>query len=111
MQSPFGGNEKVVLVPAIRTDGDRVPLLVASAQVDLGYVLLGLPPSVVKQVNGAAETVDALIDHPLVRAVSFVGSTLVARYVYARGSVNGKRVQAQGGRSTRSSYCRMPTWR
>jgi len=58
---------------------------------------LGLPPGVVNLVNGAAQAVDALLDHPLVRAASFVGSTPVARHVYARGSANGKRVQAQGG--------------
>jgi malonate-semialdehyde dehydrogenase (acetylating)/methylmalonate-semialdehyde dehydrogenase len=41
--------------------------------------------------------VDALLDHPNVRAISFVGSTPVAKYIYARGSANGKRVQCQGG--------------
>jgi malonate-semialdehyde dehydrogenase (acetylating)/methylmalonate-semialdehyde dehydrogenase len=58
---------------------------------------LGIPPGVVNLVNGAADAVNALLDHPLVRAVSFVGSTAVARHVYARGSASGKRVQAQGG--------------
>ncbi|MDQ7842603.1 MAG: CoA-acylating methylmalonate-semialdehyde dehydrogenase [Armatimonadota bacterium] len=57
----------------------------------------GLPPGVVNVVNGAAETVDALCDHPLVRAVSFVGSTPVARHVYARAAAAGKRAQCQGG--------------
>jgi malonate-semialdehyde dehydrogenase (acetylating)/methylmalonate-semialdehyde dehydrogenase len=58
---------------------------------------LGLPPGVLNMVNGGKAAVDALLDHPAVRAISFVGSTPVARYVYARGSSNGKRVQAQGG--------------
>lgn len=58
---------------------------------------LGLPPGVLNMVNGGKAAVDALLDHPSVRAISFVGSTPVARYVYARGSSSGKRVQAQGG--------------
>ena len=57
----------------------------------------GFPPGVINLVNGAAETVNALLDHPQVKAVSFVGSTPVARHVYARAAQNGKRVQAQGG--------------
>lgn len=57
----------------------------------------GFPPGVVNLVNGGAETVNALLDHPLVAAVSFVGSTPVARHIYARAAANGKRVQAQGG--------------
>jgi len=58
---------------------------------------LGLPPGVLSLVNGGKPAVDALLDHPAVRAISFVGSTPVARHVYSRGSANGKRVQAQGG--------------
>ena len=57
----------------------------------------GFPQGVVNLVNGAAETVNALLDHPTVQAISFVGSTPVAKHVYSRGSANGKRVQAQGG--------------
>jgi len=57
----------------------------------------GLPKGVINLVNGGKDAVDALLDHPLVRAISFVGSTPTARYVYGRGSSNGKRVQAQGG--------------
>ena len=55
------------------------------------------PKGVVNMVNGAKEAVDAILDHPAIRAISFVGSTPVAKYVYGRGSTNGKRVQAQGG--------------
>jgi malonate-semialdehyde dehydrogenase (acetylating)/methylmalonate-semialdehyde dehydrogenase len=57
----------------------------------------GFPPGVVNLINGGADTVNALLDHPLIGAVSFVGSTPVARHIYARASANGKRVQAQGG--------------
>jgi malonate-semialdehyde dehydrogenase (acetylating)/methylmalonate-semialdehyde dehydrogenase len=57
----------------------------------------GLPKGVFNLVNGARETVDALIDHPTVKAISLVGSTPVARHVYARAAANGKRAQCQGG--------------
>ena len=57
----------------------------------------GLPKGVVNLVNGAKPVVDALIDHPKVRAISFVGSTPVARYIYARSGEKGKRAQCQGG--------------
>ncbi len=57
----------------------------------------GFPKGVINLVNGSRETVDALLDHPDVRAVSFVGSTAVARQVYARATANGKRAQCQGG--------------
>lgn len=58
---------------------------------------IGLPQGVVSLVHGGKETVDALLDHPTVKAISFVGSTQIAKYVYSRGAANGKRVQAQGG--------------
>jgi malonate-semialdehyde dehydrogenase (acetylating)/methylmalonate-semialdehyde dehydrogenase len=57
----------------------------------------GLPPGVVGLVNGDKRAVDALLDPPQVRAISFVGSSPVARYIYARGAEQGKRVQCQGG--------------
>jgi malonate-semialdehyde dehydrogenase (acetylating) / methylmalonate-semialdehyde dehydrogenase len=57
----------------------------------------GFPAGVVSLVNGGKAAVDALLDHPLVRAVSFVGSTPIAKYVYARATANGKRAQCQGG--------------
>jgi malonate-semialdehyde dehydrogenase (acetylating)/methylmalonate-semialdehyde dehydrogenase len=57
----------------------------------------GFPKGVIQLVNGAKDTVDALLDHPGVRAVSFVGSTPVARYIYSRATTNGKRAQCQGG--------------
>src|SRR5260370_162553 len=58
---------------------------------------VGRPPGVLSLVNGAKETVDALLDPPDVRAISFVGSSPVARYVYGRATANGKRAQCQGG--------------
>ncbi len=57
----------------------------------------GFPPGVVQLVNGGPDTVNALLDHPRVRAISFVGSTPVAKYVYARATAQGKRAQCQGG--------------
>ena len=56
-----------------------------------------LPPGVVNLVNGGAEVAEAICDHPGIRAVSFVGSTPIARHVYQRASHAGKRVQALGG--------------
>ncbi len=58
---------------------------------------IGLPPGVVNLVNGGKTTVDALLDHPLIKGISFVGSTPVAKYIYSRAAANGKRVQAAGG--------------
>jgi malonate-semialdehyde dehydrogenase (acetylating) / methylmalonate-semialdehyde dehydrogenase len=57
----------------------------------------GFPKGVVSLINGGKDAVDALLDHPAVQAISFVGSTPVARYIYARASAAGKRVQCQGG--------------
>ncbi|MGE0023736.1 MAG: CoA-acylating methylmalonate-semialdehyde dehydrogenase, partial [Hyphomicrobium sp.] len=57
----------------------------------------GFPDGVLNVVHGDKTVVDALLDHPDVKAVSFVGSTPIAEYVYTRGAANGKRVQALGG--------------
>jgi malonate-semialdehyde dehydrogenase (acetylating) / methylmalonate-semialdehyde dehydrogenase len=74
---------------------EKVPL----SAVKLGELLMeaGLPAGVFNIVHGDKECVDALLTHPLVRAVSFVGSTAVAKHVYETGTHNGKRVQAAGG--------------
>lgn len=74
---------------------EKVPL----SALKLGELLTeaGLPPGVLNIVHGDKAAVDALLAHPLVRAVSFVGSTAVARHVYQTGTANGKRVQAAGG--------------
>ena len=58
---------------------------------------LDLPKGVVNLVNGTKEVVDGILQHPAIRAISFVGSSNVARYVYSQGALYGKRVQAQGG--------------
>src|SRR5438552_1878316 len=58
---------------------------------------LKLPAGVLNLVNGGKAAVDALLEHPAVRAISFVGSTPVAKYIYATGATHGKRVQCQGG--------------
>src|ERR1700738_3518013 len=74
---------------------ERVPLTMHYV-----YELLektGLPKGVVNLVNGGKAAVDALLDHPKVRAISFVGSSPVAKYVYSRAAANGKRAQCQGG--------------
>jgi malonate-semialdehyde dehydrogenase (acetylating) / methylmalonate-semialdehyde dehydrogenase len=74
---------------------ERVPLTMHRAFEILAET--GLPKGVVNLVNGAKDAVNALIDHPKVRAISFVGSTPVAKHVYARAGANGKRAQCQGG--------------
>jgi malonate-semialdehyde dehydrogenase (acetylating)/methylmalonate-semialdehyde dehydrogenase len=57
----------------------------------------GLPPGILQVVHGDKEMVDAILDHPGIAAVSFVGSSDIAHYVYRRGAAAGKRVQAMGG--------------
>jgi malonate-semialdehyde dehydrogenase (acetylating)/methylmalonate-semialdehyde dehydrogenase len=57
----------------------------------------GVPPGVMNLVHGDKKAVDALLKHPLVKAVSFVGSTPVAKYIYSTAAAQGKRVQALGG--------------
>jgi methylmalonic acid semialdehyde dehydrogenase len=74
---------------------ERVPLT-ARLLVELLHES-GLPAGVINLVVGGKPAVDALLHHPDVRAISFVGSTPVAKYIYAEGSAHGKRVQCQGG--------------
>jgi malonate-semialdehyde dehydrogenase (acetylating) / methylmalonate-semialdehyde dehydrogenase len=74
---------------------ERVPLTMRRAFELLEQT--GLPAGVVNLVNGGKAAVDTLLDHPKVRAISFVGSTPVAKYIYARAGANGKRAQCQGG--------------
>ncbi|MGW1062406.1 CoA-acylating methylmalonate-semialdehyde dehydrogenase [Micromonospora rubida] len=103
--SPFNFPVMVPLwfVPVAVACGNAVVL--KPSEKDPGAALLlaewfaeaGLPDGVLNVVNGDAEAVDALLDHPDVRAVSFVGSTPVARHVHQRGTAAGKRVQALGG--------------
>src|SRR5207253_4711075 len=70
-----------------------------SPAVRMGELLkqAGLPDGVFNVVHGDKEAVDALLHHPLVDAVSFVGSTPIARYIYTTAAGQGKRVQALGG--------------
>jgi malonate-semialdehyde dehydrogenase (acetylating) / methylmalonate-semialdehyde dehydrogenase len=74
---------------------EKVPL----SSVRLGELLseAGLPAGVFNIVHGDRECVDALLDHSKVAAISFVGSTNVAKYIYERGTAAGKRVQSAGG--------------
>ena len=80
----------VILKPS-----ERVPMTMKLAMELIEKT--GLPKGVVNLVNGGKEAVDAILDHPSIRAISFVGSTEIARYIYRRGAENGKRVQCQGG--------------
>ena len=70
-----------------------------SVPVRLGELMreAGLPEGILQVVNGDKEMVDAILDHPDINAVSFVGSSDIAHYVYSRGTQAGKRVQAMGG--------------
>ena len=74
---------------------ERVPLTMHYA-FDL-LQRAGFPKGVLNLVNGGKSVVDALLDHPKIRAISFVGSTPIAKYVYARSAASGKRAQCQGG--------------
>ncbi len=79
-----------VLKPSERTPMTGVRL--AELTIDAGF-----PAGVLNVVHGGREVVDQLLDHPSVRAVSFVGSEPVARHVYGRAAASGKRVQAMAG--------------
>src|SRR6266699_405119 len=74
---------------------EKVPL--TSIKVAKLLEQAGLPKGVLNIVHGGREVVDALLTHPKVRAISFVGSTPVARHVYETGTKHGKRVQSNGG--------------
>lgn len=69
-----------------------VPLALAKLLTEAGA-----PKGVLNVVQGDKVAVDAILNHPKIKAVSFVGSTAIAQYVYATGTANGKRVQAMGG--------------
>lgn len=74
---------------------ERVPL--SSNKLFQLLETAGFPKGVVQLVNGGRDTVNAILDHPAIKAVSFVGSTPTARYIYSRAAANGKRAQCQGG--------------
>jgi len=69
-----------------------VPLMLAELMEEAG-----LPKGILQVVNGDKESVDAILDHPTIQSVGFVGSTPIAEYIYGRGCSNGKRVQCFGG--------------
>ena len=69
-----------------------VPLRLAELMTEAG-----LPDGVLNVVHGDKTAVDAILTHPDIKAVSFVGSSDIAHYVYSNGTANGKRVQAMGG--------------
>ena len=79
-----------ILKPSEKDPG--VPLRLAELFLEAGG-----PPGVLNVVNGDKEAVDAILQHPGISAVSFVGSSDIASYVYAEGSAHGKRIQAMGG--------------
>ncbi|MFT4051581.1 MAG: CoA-acylating methylmalonate-semialdehyde dehydrogenase [Microbacterium sp.] len=80
----------VILKPSERDPSAAVWLADAFAEA-------GLPAGILNVVHGDKETVDAILDDEVIRAVSFVGSTPIAKYIYARAAERGKRVQALGG--------------
>ncbi|MDP9439311.1 MAG: CoA-acylating methylmalonate-semialdehyde dehydrogenase, partial [Actinomycetota bacterium] len=86
----IGAGNAYILKPS-----ERTPL----SAVRLGELLAeaGLPDGVFSIVNGAREAVDAILEHPGIKAVSFVGSQPVAEHVYTHGAAHGKRVQALAG--------------
>src|SRR5262250_3090630 len=79
-----------ILKPSERDPG--VPIMLAELMLEAG-----LPPGILNVVNGDKEAVDAILDHPDIAAVGFVGSTPIAEYIYARGTATGKRMQCFGG--------------
>jgi malonate-semialdehyde dehydrogenase (acetylating)/methylmalonate-semialdehyde dehydrogenase len=74
---------------------EKVPL--SMTRIFELFESVNLPKGVLNMVHGGRETVDAILEHPHIPAISFVGSTPVAKHVYQTGALNGKRVQAQGG--------------
>ena len=74
---------------------ERVPT--TSARMFELLESVGFPAGVVQMVHGGRETVNAILDHPGIRGISFVGSTATARHIYSRASAAGKRAQCQGG--------------
>ena len=79
-----------ILKPSERDPG--VPMMLAELMMEAG-----LPAGILNVVNGDKEAVDAILDHPDIEAIGFVGSTPIAEYIYARGCAAGKRVQCFGG--------------
>ena len=79
-----------VLKPSERDPS--VPMMLAALMEEAGA-----PKGILQVVNGDKEAVDALLEHPVVQSIGFVGSTPIAAYIYEKGCANGKRVQCFGG--------------
>jgi malonate-semialdehyde dehydrogenase (acetylating)/methylmalonate-semialdehyde dehydrogenase len=79
-----------ILKPSERDPG--VPIMLAQLMLEAG-----LPPGILNVVNGDKEAVDAILEHPDIAAIGFVGSTPVAHYIYQHGCAQGKRMQCFGG--------------
>ncbi|MGE3993485.1 CoA-acylating methylmalonate-semialdehyde dehydrogenase [Pseudorhodoplanes sp.] len=79
-----------ILKPSERAPG--VPLRLAEL-----FFEAGLPAGIFNVINGDKEAVDAILDHHDIKAIGFVGSTPIAKYIYSRGTLNGKRVHCFGG--------------
>lgn len=91
MLSPaIAAGNAFILKPSERDPS--VPIKLAELMIEAG-----LPKGIFNVVQGGKETVEAILDHPAIEAISFVGSTPIARQVYGRAATNGKRVQAFGG--------------
>ena len=92
-----------ILKPSEKDPG--VPLRLAELMMEASA-----PAGVLNVINGDKVAVDAILDHPTIQAVSFVGSSDIAHYVYQRCAESGKRVQAMGALRITASSCLTPIW-
>ncbi len=90
MGPALAAGNAMILKPSERDPS--VPLMLAALLKEAG-----LPDGVLQVVNGDKESVDAILDNPVIQAVGFVGSTPIAQYIYERATANGKRAQCFGG--------------
>jgi malonate-semialdehyde dehydrogenase (acetylating)/methylmalonate-semialdehyde dehydrogenase len=90
MGPALSAGNAMILKPSERDPS--VPLMLAKLLQEAG-----LPDGILQVVNGDKESVDAILDNPVIQAVGFVGSTPIAQYIYERASQNGKRAQCFGG--------------
>ena len=87
-----------ILKPSERTPSVAVRLAELALEA-------GVPPGILNVVHGGKDVGQAITDHPDIKAVSFIGSTAVGKFVYTRGAGNGKRMQCMGGAKTTASSC------
>ena len=90
MAPAIAAGNAMILKPSERTPSTSLRLAALFQEA-------GLPDGVLQVVNGDKEIVDGLLDHPVIQAVGFVGSTPIAQYIYGRAATNGKRAQCFGG--------------